>query len=281
MSGPAAAVAPAGGHDTSSPAGIHPSPPAGHDPSRAATSDMSPRSEHDTSPLDPHDTSRTSASHSSSRRCAWCRKPIPPPARRDAVCCSQRCRQARHRFTRTIGTAQPGGTCRPLRLAYADPPYPGLAGYYRHHPDYAGEVDHAALIARLAGYDGWALSTSAAALPTVLGLCPERVRVAVWVRGERPARSARPLNAWEPVIYHGGRNHAVSPVDARRVDVLIHHNQPRLTDPGRVIGTKPAAVARWMFHLLGAAPGDELHDLFPGSGGIGRAWATYTQPRSA
>lgn len=29
-----------------------------------------------------------------------------------------------------------------MRLAIADPPYPGCAHLYRDHPDYAGEVDH-------------------------------------------------------------------------------------------------------------------------------------------
>lgn len=86
----------------------------------------------------------------------------------------------------------------PLRLAYADPPYPGRSRkYYGSHPDYAGEVDHEALIESLTGFDGWALSTSADALPGV--------RVAAWVRGERPTRAYGPLNAWEPVIYFGGR----------------------------------------------------------------------------
>jgi hypothetical protein len=42
------------------------------------------------------------------------------------------------------------------------------------------------------------------------------------------------------------------------------------------IGAKPAAVCRWIFTLLGACPGDTLHDLFPGSGAFGRAWAAYT-----
>jgi hypothetical protein len=37
---------------------------------------------------------------------------------------------------------------RPLRLTYADRPYPGKARLYRDHPDYGGEVDHAVLIAR-------------------------------------------------------------------------------------------------------------------------------------
>ena len=40
--------------------------------------------------------------------------------------------------------------------------------------------------------------------------------------------------------------------------------------------TKPAAVCRWIFTLLGAAPGDSLDDLFPSSGAVSRAWDAYT-----
>jgi hypothetical protein len=119
------------------------------------------------------------------RLCAWCQNPIPAKARGDAVCCSVRCRQARHRFLRAVGHAEQVSG-RPLRLAYADPPYPGEARLYRDHSEYGGEVDHVPLIAGLAGYDGWALSTSAEALPAVLALCPPGVRVAAWHRGERP-----------------------------------------------------------------------------------------------
>jgi hypothetical protein len=39
-----------------------------------------------------------------------------------------------------------------MRLAYADPPYPGKAELYADHPDYAGEVDYEALITRLCEY---------------------------------------------------------------------------------------------------------------------------------
>ncbi len=207
------------------------------------------------------------------RVCAWCKKPIPVRARRDAVCCSVRCRQARHRFLRTVGRAEAVAPGRLLRLAYADPPYPGKARLYRDHPDYGGEVDHAALIERLAVYDGWALSTSAEALPAVLALCPSGVRVAAWHRGERPTRSRWPLHAWEPVLYCGGRQLVTG---QRRADSLVCGVGPLDTLPGRVIGAKPAAVCRWIFTLLGAAPGDTLDDLFPGSGAVGRAWAAYT-----
>lgn len=214
----------------------------------------------------------------SERICRWCRGPIRPAARRDAKHCSQRCRQAAHRFYRdasrfteaTRGVASAG----PKRFAYADPPYPGTAAkYYSDHPDYGGEVDHPSLLDRLRNEfpDGWALSTSAAALHDVLASChPGEVRVAAWFRGERPTRSYRPLNAWEPVVYCGGRPR-LSHVDERRVDALTYVSRPRTTDPDRVVGTKPAAFIWWMFDLLGVVPGDEVVDLFPGSGGIGRA----------
>jgi hypothetical protein len=67
-------------------------------------------------------------------------------------------------------------------------------------------------------------------------------------------------------IYRGGR----------LLDPSRHTNRPRLTDPGRVIGAKPAVFARWVFELLGAQAGDTFHDLYPGSGGITRAWHAYT-----
>lgn len=245
--------------------------------------------ERDASLADPADASRpprgervASRGRETLRICAWCEGPISEKARRDAVCCSVRCRQARHRFNRDAGRATAVAVGRTLQLAYADPPYPGKAWYYRGHPDYAGEVDHAALIRRLSTYDGWALSTSAAALQAVLALCPPGVRVAAWHRGERPTASRWPLSAWEPVIYHGGR-----PADpsrptgaARRVDSLVCGVSPLTTLPSRVTGTKPAAFCRWVFELLGAAPGDTLDDLFPGSGVVTRAWEVYARAES-
>lgn len=56
----------------------------------------------------------------------------------------------------------------------------------------------------------------------------------------------------------------------------MHGVTPVTTLPGRVIGAKPAEVCRWIFGLLGAASGDILDDLFPGSGAVTRAWAAYT-----
>ena len=202
-------------------------------------------------------------------------QPIPERARRDAVCCSVRCRQARHRFLRAVGHAEAVARGRALRLAYADPPYPGNARLYRDHPDYGGEVDHAGAdpspgrIRRMGAVDlGRGAPRRAGALPA--GRAGRRVAP------RRAAHRSRwPLHAWEPVIYCGGRQLIRDAGDSRRVDSVVCGVAAVTTLRGRVIGAKPAAVCRWIFDLLGARPGDSLDDLFPGSGAVGRAWAAF------
>ncbi len=164
-----------------------------------------------------------------------------------------------------------------MRFAYADPPYPGKADYYPERQ----EVDHQALIERLGREfpDGWALSTSAAALQQVLALCPPGVRVCSWQRAVRPTKSKRPISAWEPLIASGGRELAIDGPQVVR-DALAYGGRYRRF-PGALIGMKPPQFAAWLFAQLGARPGDQLEDLFPGSGAIGEAWRRYTsQPLS-
>jgi hypothetical protein len=213
------------------------------------------------------------------RRCGWCHGAIPAGARRDSIFCSVSHRQAAHR-TKTRRLEQLA-TDRPLRLAYADPPYPGQSGIYRGHPDYAGEVDLRELVSRLATYDGWALSTSARALPDVLAMIPVRTLVAAWIRGGRPHATARLVNAWEPVIFVparfvvSGSGRDGSPV----LDALVGPTpRRRATLPTAVIGAKPPEFCAWVFDLLGARIGDSLDDLYPGSGIVGRTWE-WTQGR--
>lgn len=202
------------------------------------------------------------------RLCDWCAEPLPPRSRRDRLTCSKSCRQARHRFR--VGEASRVDETHPYRFAYADPPYPGLAERYYGQ----AEVSLEDLLSRLeAGpYDGWALSTSSAALQDVLASCPPGVRVGVWVRPTRWVVSTAPLRAWEPVVFAGGR--PLKPVVPGLADVLIwkgrQHSYPRA-----VVGMKPAAFAEWIFRMLGAARGDILDDLYPGSGAVGRAWRLY------
>jgi hypothetical protein len=166
---------------------------------------------------------------------------------------------------------------KPLRFAYADPPYPGQSyRWYRDQPTYGGEVDHAALITQLcADYpDGWALSTSAAALQSVLAMCPPRVFVAVWHRpdAEPPGNRGRWWWSWEPVIVRGGRNtrgNIPGPPIVRNVLTCpwsTGSNEQR----HELAGRKPRAFCEWVLNLLGYVQGDDMVDLFPGTGIMGR-----------
>jgi hypothetical protein len=208
------------------------------------------------------------------RVCKWCRKPLLVGQRRDALFHDVRCRQAFFRFAKGRGLRPVGKYS--LRCAYADPPYPNRAKLYRRHRDYGGEIDICRLVARLVHEfpDGWALSTSAESLGSVLRFCPAAARVAAWFRGERPTASFHPLSAWEPVVYCGGRARKVD-TDRRRVDALVHVVRARRSDVHWVVGAKPSVFCYWMFDLLGLLPGDELVDLFPGSGGVSRAWSLF------
>jgi hypothetical protein len=161
-----------------------------------------------------------------------------------------------------------------MRFAYADPPYPGLSSkYYRDEPSFAGEVDHVDLIAslRAAGYDGWALSTGAYALRDLLPLCPHEARVCAWVKPIGVSSRSNGLhNTWEALIVVGGRQRP----PGRRDWLRAHPARGGGDLPGR----KPIAFCAWLFDCLGMRPGDELVDLFPGSGIVTRCWEELSRP---
>ena len=160
-----------------------------------------------------------------------------------------------------------------MRFAYADPPYIGQARRHcRNEPSYAGEVDHAALIAELeADYpDGWALSASSPSLSEILPLCPKGTRVGAWVK---PMAIIKPgvgvTYAWEPVLFKGGRKRAKGQQyvhDWIRANVTLRRG---------LTGVKPPEFCYWLFRVLNMQPGDELADLFPGSGAVTRAWEIW------
>lgn len=208
------------------------------------------------------------------RSCEWCHGPIPSSSRSDARTCSKPCRQAKARFKVSPATATAAA---PKRFAYADPPYPGMARRYYG----TAEVNHRVLIGTLmeSYSDGWALSTAASTLQYVLDLCPKGVRVGAWVKGARQCKSMFPRSAWEPLIVWRGRPRLLA-VDEYSCDVLQWGGRQH-SHPGALIGMKPAPFAEWMFHQLGALAGDDLDDIFPGSGAIGRAWGLYSDTRAS
>jgi len=154
-----------------------------------------------------------------------------------------------------------------VRFAYADPPYPGTA-HKRYGRD---EVDHVALIETLvAGYpDGWALSSNSQSLRLLLPLCPPDVRVLAWVKPSVLPVSGGLCYCWEPVILSGGR-----PFEPHRVWRRDWKWADRRGDM-QFRGAKPDEVCRWLFDCFNAQPGDELDDLYPGSGAVARAWANW------
>src|SRR5262245_33460817 len=133
-------------------------------------------------------------------------------------------------------------------LAYADPPYPGQSSkHYRDHADYAGEVDHAALVDRLGDFDGWVLHTSSTALRDVLPLCPDSARVMAWVKPWCAfKRNVSVAYAWEPVIVKTARK----PVVSHRVVMRDYIAEPVAMKRG-LVGAKPDAVCRWCFECMG------------------------------
>lgn len=163
-----------------------------------------------------------------------------------------------------------------MKIGYADPPYIGCAHLYKDHPDYAGEVDHAALLDRLeTDYDGWVLHASATPKSFAL-LAPlvEQIpgaRWMSWVKGFAAFKRNVPVAyAWEPVIIKPARK----PVVSKRL-VMRDWIQESITLRRGLTGAKPAAVCHWAFELVGARPEDDLDDMFPGSGAVSEAWRTW------
>jgi hypothetical protein len=167
-----------------------------------------------------------------------------------------------------------------VRLAYADPPYPGMSGFYKDHPDFGGEVDHEALIADLVTFDGWCLHTASTTLGYVLRLVEEAraralgrswqfdFRVMAWVKPFASfKKNVAVAYAWEPVIVKAAR--------PRRFDgytTITDWVAEPITLRRGLTGAKPEAVCRWLFECMGAEQADELLDVYPGTGAVARAW---------
>jgi len=158
-----------------------------------------------------------------------------------------------------------------MRLCYADPPYPGCSALYKDHPDFAGEVDHAALLAELAGYDGWVLHTSSVALPQIAPLVPTGARIMAWVKGFAAFKRNIPVAyAWEPVIVKPARK----PVVSKRLTMRDWVESPITLRRG-LAGAKPEKVCHWAFEVMGARPEDDLTDKYPGTEAVSKAWKSW------
>lgn len=159
-----------------------------------------------------------------------------------------------------------------MRIAYADPPYPGCAHLYRDHGDYAGEVNHTELIARLeAEFDGWVLHTGSVNIKQLAPLIPDGVRWCSWVKPFAAFKANVPVAyAWEPVLIKAARK----PIVSGRL-VMRDWIAESITLRRGLKGAKPEKVCYWAFELVGAETSDDLVDLFPGTGAVMRAWQSW------
>ena len=133
---------------------------------------------------------------------------------------------------------------------------------------------HRRLIERLCDEfpDGWALSLHSPSLRVLLPICPGDVRVAAWTKPFAAFKvGVNPAYTWEPVIFRGGRRR-----DRSQATVKDHVACSIALKRG-LTGAKPEAFCWWVFELLGAEPEDDLVDLFPGTGAVGRAWERWVR----
>ena len=81
-------------------------------------------------------------------------------------------------------------------------------------------------------------------------------------------RNVRNAYTWEPVIFVAGRDRSADGAPIGR-----DHLSAKITLEKGLVGAKPPAFCRWVLDLLGYIEGDELVDLFPGTGVMGRVVA--------
>ena len=163
-----------------------------------------------------------------------------------------------------------------MKLAYADPPYLGCSKLYPEHP-HARKWDdpffHKMLMRTLNNqFDGWAYSLSSTSLPILLPLAPEGIRIAAWVKPFAAfKRNVRIAYTWEPVLFKPGRDSSKDGAPVGR-DHLSHV----ITLKRGLTGAKPPEFCRWVLDLLGYVDGDEVTDMFPGTGVMGQTLAQGT-----
>ena len=159
-----------------------------------------------------------------------------------------------------------------MKLVYADPPYLGQCASYDHFHNDGGEMPwdgkcwdevstHTSLIAwLLSNPDGYAYSCNP--YPVIL---LGHGRIAAWTKTWHQIRPTTVQYAWEAVVFQPARK------ANDRTPMVRDWLSCAVTRQTGQRGAKPDAFNDWILDLLVYEPGDELLDLFPGSGGMARA----------
>ena len=184
-----------------------------------------------------------------------------------------------------------------MRLAIADPPYLGRANRYYgdgcgygygegradSHPE-ASKWDsvetHWQLVDELeANYDGWAIALSVHSLSQYLTKIEtdsrNGIRVMAWHKPASVPSGNRVGSYWEPVIVRIPASRKGWGKGKKTKDVLI-------ANPNRIgfVGSKPIEWTYWILDVLGYEQGDEVIDLFNGSGAVNKAIQQYEREQS-
>jgi hypothetical protein len=184
----------------------------------------------------------------------------------------------------------------PMKLCIADPPYLGRAvrwygqggcgdGYGKgqadNHPDAAlwdDPASHIELINNLqSNFDGWVIALSVHSLSTYLSVIETNsrngIRIGVWYKPSASPSGSRIGNHWEPVIVK------VPNQRKGRTKHLMNTQDVLIANPNRkgFVGSKPVEWTHWVLDLMGYQTGDEVIDLFSGSGSVTEAIKCYQQ----
>jgi hypothetical protein len=162
-----------------------------------------------------------------------------------------------------------------MRLAFADPPYYRCCRLYghRHEGAYGCWDDiatHRTLFDHLSGFDGWFCCASSPSLKEIIRLAPD-ARLGAWVKPFAAyKKNVRIAYTWEPVLFTPGRD---SSMDGALVG-RDHLSEPITLQKG-LTGAKSERFCVWALTLLGYVPGDEVVDLFPGTGVMDRVLSNW------
>lgn len=174
-----------------------------------------------------------------------------------------------------------------MKLCIADPPYLGRAVRWYgeggcgdgrgtnqadNHPDAAQWDDperHKQLVSELeAKFDGWAIAMSVHSLSTYLSVVEtdsrNGIRVCVWHKPNAITSGSRITNHWEPVLVRVPKERRGWASGMERTKDVLIAGTPNIG----FRGAKPKEWTLWVLGLLGYEKGDDVTDLFNGSGAV-------------
>jgi hypothetical protein len=157
-----------------------------------------------------------------------------------------------------------------MRFAYADPPYFGMGKkmYAKHHDEaiiWDDRMTHIDLIAQMdKDYDGWALSCNPRDVGWLLPECPDKTRMAVWVKPYAQLRPCMTQYMYEVVLFKTNKK-----LGSRKPFVKDWLMSPPTRKTG-LQGAKPDEFNKWVLDLVGYEIGDELVDIFTGTNSMQR-----------